>query len=40
MNNNKIATWIVIGLVALAQFYMMIEPAVTFASGGAGHVGG
>ena len=40
MNNNKIATWMVIGLVALAQFYMMIEPAVTFAGSGGGHTGG
>ena len=39
MNSKKMVMWMTIGLVALAQFYMMIEPAVTFA-GGIGHSGG
>ena len=31
MNSKKMVMWMTIGLVALAQFYMMVEPAVTFA---------
>ncbi|MEM8858415.1 MAG: hypothetical protein AAGD96_08845 [Chloroflexota bacterium] len=40
MNSKKMVMWMTIGLVALAQFYTMVEPAVTFASGNLGHGGG
>ncbi len=40
MNTKKITFWIAVGVLALAQFWMMVEPTVTFAGSGAGHVGG
>lgn len=39
MNNKKIATVVAIAVIALAQFWMMVEPAVTFA-GDLSHGGG
>lgn len=40
MNKKQITTWIAIAVIALAQFYTMVEPAVTFAGGAMGHGGG
>ena len=40
MNNKKIATGIAIAVIALAQFWMMVEPTVTFAGSIGGHTGG
>ena len=40
MNKKQIGTWIAIAVLVLAQFYTMVEPAVTFAGDVGAHGGG